>query len=100
VLSPPGQYLTTFIHLGQQTGPPVAQGDSPPLDGSYPTHLWAAGEVINDGYRLAVPDDLAVGRYPLYLGFYSPESGERPVLTVNGVPQPHNAYLAGWVEVR
>ena len=43
VLEPPGRNLTTFIHLGDQNSPPLAQGDSPPLNGSYPTQLWAAG---------------------------------------------------------
>jgi hypothetical protein len=61
--------------------------------------LWAAGEVINDSYQLTIPDDLPDGRYPLYLGFYDPESEERPPLTVEGVQQPNNAYFVGWIEV-
>jgi hypothetical protein len=77
----------------------VAQGDSPPIGGHYPTQLWAAGEVINDSYQLTIPDDLPDGRYPLYLGFYDPESEERPPLTVEGVQQPNNAYFVGWIEV-
>jgi hypothetical protein len=99
VVEPPGRNLTTFVHLGEQSSPPLAQGDSPPRNGQYPTQLWAAGEVINDAYQLTIPADLADGRYPLYLGFYAPESGERPVLTIDGVQQPHNAYLVGWIEV-
>jgi hypothetical protein len=99
VVTPPGRNLTTFVHLGDQSGPPLAQGDSPPLNGYYPSGLWAAGEVINDAYQLKIPDDLPDGRYPLYLGFYDPESGERPLLTVEGVAQPNNAYFVGWIEV-
>lgn len=99
VLQPPGRDLTTFVHLGEQTSPPLAQGDSPPIDGHYPTHLWAEGEVINDAYRLMIPADLPAGRYPLHIGFYSPETGERPPVTVEGVQQPNNAYFAGWIEV-
>ena len=99
VIEPPGRNLTTFVHLGEQSSPPVAQGDSPPIGGHYPTQLWAAGEVINDSYQLTIPDDLPDGRYPLYLGFYDPESEERPPLTVEGVQQPNNAYFVGWIEV-
>ncbi|MFZ0545950.1 MAG: hypothetical protein WAM60_10960, partial [Candidatus Promineifilaceae bacterium] len=99
VVEPPGQNLTTFVHLGEQSSPPLAQGDSPPLDGYYPTQLWAAGEVIDDAYHLTIPNDLPDGRYPLYLGFYAPENGERPPLTVDGVQQPNNAYFVGWIEV-
>jgi hypothetical protein len=95
----PGRNLTTFVHLGEQNSPPLAQGDSPPLNGQYPTEYWAAGEVIDDGYQLRIPDDLADGRYPLYVGFYDPESGERPFLTVGGEGQANNAYFVGWIEV-
>jgi hypothetical protein len=55
--------------------------------------------VINDSYQLRIPEDLPDGRYPRYLGFYFPENGERPPLTVDGVPQQNNAYFAGWIEV-
>lgn len=99
VLESPGRNLTTFVHLGEQDSPPLAQGDSPPLNGSYPTSLWAAGEVINDSYQLIIPPDLPDGRYPLYIGFYDPVGGERPVLTADGSQKLHNAYLVAWIEV-
>ena len=99
VLMPPGRNLTTFVHLGDQSSPPLAQGDTPPLNSQYPTRLWAAGEVINDAYQLTIPNDLEDGRYPLYLGFYDPVSGERPSLTIDGTVQANNAYLVGWIEV-
>jgi hypothetical protein len=99
VLEPPGRNLATFVHLGEQNSPPLAQGDSPPLNGSYPTRLWAAGEVINDGYQLTIPIELPDGRYPLYIGFYDPISGERPTLTADGSQQPNNAYFIAWIEV-
>ncbi len=99
VLTPPGRNLTTFVHLGEQSSPPLAQGDSPPLNGQYPTGLWAGGEIINDAYQLHIPDDIDNGRYPLYLGFYDPASGERPLLAVEGEVQPNNAYFVGWIDV-
>ncbi len=97
VVEPPGRDLTTFVHLGDPASPPLAQGDSPPLGGDYPTGLWAAGEVIDDAYTLALPDDLAPGRYPVYIGLYDPTSGVRAALEVEGQRQAHDAFLAGWL---
>jgi hypothetical protein len=95
----PGKELTTFVHLGEPGSAPLAVGDSPPLQGDYPTSFWARGEVIRDTYTLPVPADLPAGRYPLLLGLYEPESGQRLPVTVDGVRQEHDSYLAGWIEV-
>jgi hypothetical protein len=100
VRQPPGQSLTAFVHLGEPTAAPLAQSDRPPLHGDYPTERWAAGEWIEDEFMLTIPDGLANGRYPLYTGFYNPQTGERLPVTSGGSPQPHNAYLLGWVDIR
>jgi 4-amino-4-deoxy-L-arabinose transferase-like glycosyltransferase len=97
--APPGRDLTTFVHLGEPGIAPVATGDSPPLEGRYPTSLWARGEVIQDWYTLALPPDLAPGRYPLLLGLYDPRDGSRLPLSVDGERQAHDSYRAGWIEV-
>ncbi|GAB4146001.1 MAG: hypothetical protein Fur0021_03650 [Candidatus Promineifilaceae bacterium] len=97
VVAPPGRDLTTFFHLGDPAQPPLAQGDAPPHD--YPTHFWTAGERIPDQYTLQLPHDLPPGNYPLQMGLYDPATGERLPLTVNGAPQPHNAFPLGWLEV-
>ncbi len=99
VESPPGRDLTTFVHLGDPTLPPLAQGDSPPLNGDYPTHLWSAGEVISDSYRLMVPTSLPPGQYPIHIGMYEPDSGARLPLFANETRQPNDAYLVGWLRV-
>jgi 4-amino-4-deoxy-L-arabinose transferase-like glycosyltransferase len=99
VLTPPGRDLTAFVHLGDPTQAPLAQGDSPPLDGEYPTYLWTAGEVINDAYYVLLPADLPPGRYPLQLGLYDPAGGGRVPLVVDGERQPHDAYPIGWITV-
>lgn len=95
---PNGNY-TTLLHLGQPDQPPLAVGDQPPLNGDYPTRVWGAGEVINDSYRLTLPEDLSNGRFPLWIGLYDSQSLERLPLTVNGEPQPTNVFLAGWIEI-
>ncbi|MFN2137858.1 MAG: ArnT family glycosyltransferase [Candidatus Promineifilaceae bacterium] len=99
VSSAPGKELTTFFHLGAPEQAPLAQGDGPALDGAYPVNLWAAGEVIDDGYSLIIPDDLPPGRYPLHIGFYDPTNGARAAVTVNNEEQPHQAYFLGWLQV-
>ena len=95
----PGRDLTTFVHLGDPAEPPLAQGDSPPLGGDYPTRLWAAGEVIDDAYTLAIPQDLPPGRYPVHIGLYDPETGERLPLIVENTRQPNDAFFLGWLSI-
>jgi hypothetical protein len=99
VVEPLGRDLTTFVHLGDPARPPLAQGDSPPLGGDYPTGLWASGEVIDDAYSLALPDDLPPGRYPVYAGLYDATSGARAPLEVDGVRQANDGLLVGWLTV-
>jgi hypothetical protein len=97
--SAPGQNLTTLVHLGDAAELPLAQGDSPPLKGAYPTGLWDAGEVFDDYYSIAIPTDLAAGRYPVYIGMYDPISGIRRSLYVNGDRQPNDVLLVDWLIV-
>jgi hypothetical protein len=99
VTAPPERALTAFVHLGEPGEPPLASGDSPPLNGHYPTDVWAAGEVIPDQYSLAVPADLAPGMYPLLVGLYDPVGGSRLPLTIAGERQPHDSLIAGYVRV-
>lgn len=95
----PSRDLTTFVHLGDSDKPPLTQGDSPPFDGHYPTRLWAEGEVIDDRYSLPIPSDLPDGRYPVFIGLYDSLTGVRVPLMVEGIRQPHDAYLVGWLLV-
>lgn len=95
----PGQDLTTLVHLGQPDAAPLATGDRPPLNGDYPTRVWETGEVIDDSYTLTIPDGLESGRYPVWIGMYDPNTGQRLPLTIDDQPQPNNVYLAGWVEI-
>jgi hypothetical protein len=68
---------TGFVHLVDPAGDDVAQDDHPPLNGRYPTRLWAAGTVVWDPYRLELPNDLAEGPHDLWGGLYHLESGQR-----------------------
>jgi hypothetical protein len=75
------QNWTVFVHLVDSTGGLVAQHDSQPRDGRYPTSVWDQGEVVDDPHLLVVPANLPDGDYQVVVGLYSVESGERlPVL--------------------
>ncbi len=59
-----------FNHLVASDGQIAAQRDGYPADGRQPTSGWAAGEVIVDVYRIAIPVDAPPGRYRLLTGMY------------------------------
>ncbi len=95
----PAEDLTTLIHLGQPDAQPLATGDRLPLDGRYPTRVWENGEQIEDGYELILPNDLAAGRHPLWIGMYNSKSMARLPILIGEEVQPYDVYLAGWIEV-
>ena len=72
---------TVFVHLRDASGHIVAQADSPPQAGTYPTSFWDAGETVVDDHTIAVPDNLPVGDYTVAVGLYRPDTGERLSIT-------------------
>ena len=99
MLAPVGKDLTTLLHLGEAGQPPLAQGDSPPLAGEYPTSLWAAGEVVPDRYEVVVGEEVVNGRYPLWIGLYDPDTLVRLPLSAAGERQPFDVFQIGTVIV-
>ena len=75
--------MTVFVHLVDEAGTVVAQGDGPPMDGRWPTSLWLPGLSLDDVHRIELPEDLATGRHALVVGLYDPRTGER-LLATNG----------------
>lgn len=84
--------------------PPTTRGreyvtgfDGPPVQGDYPSSLWAPDEIIVDTHAL----DLAVlppGDYYLLVGLYNPSTGERlPAFGSDG-PLPDYAVNVGMVQ--
>ncbi|MFC2015598.1 ArnT family glycosyltransferase [Chloroflexota bacterium] len=73
---PEGTY-TVFVHLLDEEGRMVAQSDGEPLEGLYPTARWQPGVGLPDSRVLALPEDLAPGRYPLIAGLYDASSSKR-----------------------
>jgi 4-amino-4-deoxy-L-arabinose transferase-like glycosyltransferase len=75
-LRPVGQNYTVFVHVVDESGKRWGQHDKQPLGGSYPTSIWAPGEVVIDRYPLAIASD-APGLLRLWVGLYLLETGER-----------------------
>jgi hypothetical protein len=60
------------VQLLDASGAPVAQHDGEPADWTRPTTSWLPGEVVLDSHSLAIPADLAPGRYELLATLYDP----------------------------
>jgi hypothetical protein len=88
----PAANYTVFIQLWQQ-GLQIAGFDSPPLNGDYPTSLWAAGETIVDPHQLEI-SQLPPGEYQILVGLYNLTTGERVAAASNGTPLPDYAVEA------
>jgi hypothetical protein len=76
-LEPVETDYAVFVHLVDEAGNIVAQGDGVPVDGRYPTSAWNEGESILDSRSLTLPADLQSGEYRLILGLYNPVDGSR-----------------------
>jgi hypothetical protein len=91
-----GDY-TIFLHLRNQAGDNVAQGDRQPLAGVYPTSQWQPGETVIDPILWQLPEDVPPGRYHLFTGLYQLDTLER--LPVANDASGENAILLGEVRL-
>ncbi len=77
-LTEPTNDYTVFVHLLYPDGRCcVWQQDSQPQQNQYPTNRWLTDEVIVDNYQIELPPDLAPGEYPIEVGLYIAETGQR-----------------------
>ena len=67
----------------------VAQVDSEPNGGARPTTTWRPGEIVEDGYGLAIPLATPPGRYPLILAMYDAKTGGRLPVSGEGARGDH-----------
>jgi hypothetical protein len=58
--------LHLFTHLAQPNSPPLAQADGL----GAPSGSWVAGDWLLQLHQFVVPQETAVGRYPLTIGLY------------------------------
>jgi hypothetical protein len=72
----------------------MGQKDNHPVSGLYLTTEWTPGEKVVDRYEIATSPEIPPGEYPIEIGLYEPDSGERlPVLDVMGLPKDSRAVL-------
>jgi hypothetical protein len=74
---------TVFVHLLDASGAKIAQADSPPDEGRYPTTAWEPGEVVRDVHRIPLTE--AKGGSHFVVGLYLLATMERlPVTDATG----------------
>jgi hypothetical protein len=69
-LGPIKEDYTAFLHILDETDRIVGQVDAWPVQGTYATSRWTAGETVRDPYIVPVAADAAPGRYRLEIGWY------------------------------
>jgi hypothetical protein len=85
VLQPSQPDVHVFLHLICADGQLVAQDDSVPGNGRYPSTLWSAGDSIRDEHTLELPPDVQAQACTLSTGLYDFDAGNRlPAVDAKG----------------
>jgi 4-amino-4-deoxy-L-arabinose transferase-like glycosyltransferase len=66
-----------FVHVLNAAGATVAQRDTPPWQGRFPTTSWGAGSIVVDVNDVPLPA-LPPGQYRVVVGMFDPASGAHP----------------------
>ncbi|MCY4106461.1 MAG: hypothetical protein OXG02_07125 [Chloroflexi bacterium] len=78
-----------FLHFVHEESGALWNHDQPPLGARLPTRLWYEGLRDTEIWQVALPAELAPGRYAIYTGLYRLSDLARlPVQDENGVPFP------------
>ena len=79
---------TVFVHLLDEAEAIIAQGDSPPVAGHYPTSSWKPGEIVRDEHPLDLGEGWEERGLRFRVGLYRPEipgeEGRLPLLDAAG----------------
>lgn len=76
---------TAFVHVISDQGELIAQLDSVPRQGRFPTEHWLAGDIVPDQFSMPVRADAPPGLYRIEVGMYETQSRERlPAWTAGG----------------
>jgi mannosyltransferase len=81
-----------FVQLQDEKGKVWANRETAPVDGSYPTADWQAGQLVRDPHDFVVPAAVPDGPYHLVVGLYRATDRER--LAVVAGPQRGRDNLA------
>ncbi len=92
-------FYAVFNHLIGPDGTVIAQADSWPQGGAYPTLYWLPNEVVEDSYTIPVPPDTPPGEYTLQVGMYDGATGERAITLVDGEPVPERQIVLTAIKV-
>lgn len=92
VAKPAADYAIS-VQLLDASGRLVAQQDSPPVEGKYPTSVWAVGEEVVDRHVLSLPKDIPPGTYRLLTIVYT-VNGQQRLVVAGGSDHAQLANLA------
>jgi hypothetical protein len=81
-----------FVQLQDEKGRLWANREASPVDGSYPTAGWQAGQLVRDPHDFVIPATVPDGAYHLVVGLYRATDKER--LAVVAGPQRGRDNLA------
>lgn len=91
-LKPPSGDYTVFVHVVAPDGKTVAQSDSQPQAGQFPTITWQTGDKSFDVHDIPLTG-VPPGQYHVDVGLYTVANGQR--LPVNG----SDSYSLGQIQV-
>jgi len=98
-LSSIGADYIVFTHLLGPQGM-ITQADGQPCGAACPTSRWTEGQVVEDRYEWLIPKDTPPGAYPIEVGMYLLDTGERlPVHGPGGKRIEGDRILLGVLEV-
>jgi len=95
--APPQERYKVIVHLTDEQGNTVANGDTEPGFYFTPTTRWEQGEIMEDWYYVDVPPDLPAGTYLLLTGMYHMDTIQN--LPIQGGTQVGGRVLVGKVHI-
>ena len=99
-LNPGAKDYTVFVHMLDEAGTNLAQADSPPQDGWYPTSIWAAGERIVDSHVIQTHEAMANIGARIEVGLYDTKTGVRlPATKPDGSSWVNDSVFLGYVNL-
>lgn len=98
-LQRPAADYTAFVHLLAPSGEIIAQRDSQPLRGTYPTSTWEPDEVVLDRYVIIIPAATPSGQYTLAVGLYDAATGTRLQVLPDESAAPDERYALETITV-
>jgi hypothetical protein len=99
-LQPIDRSYVEFVHLIDEQGIMVAQRDTWPGRGMYPTTLWQPGEIIADSMDLHLPDGAyAPNNATLRVGLYEQDGPRLNAIDAQGQAVADNAAAIGSVKI-